>query len=709
MPFFSPVWARRPSVTWVHHVHDTMWEMTLPPRLARARAHHRVPRRAAAVPAHADRHLVGVVEARAGRPARLLGGTGSMSCRRVSIRGSRRAARVRRRRSSSRSVASFRSSGSRSSVDALAACRVRHPQLRAVIVGEGYERQALEARRREMDAESWISLPGWLPDEELVDLYRQAWVVASASAHEGWGMTLTEAAACGTPAVATRIAGHDDAVVHDRTGLLVDGPDFARALDRILADDDVAGPTRRGGACSSRTAHLGRDGARHARGARGRNAPPTQRRERAGNRRQSRSRSPPVPRPGRAPRSVTSVSRCSRTCRCCARRRARSRPTRSSTCTSTPVGCSTAPSSMWDPNIGMGTVTHQNIGYLFPMGPYYWVFDRLGVPDWVAQRLWLGSLLFAAGVGRALPAAHVRAARPGRRRRRARVHADAVLARLRGAHLGAPHAVGGAALADRADAQGVARRRVALSGAVRDRRADRRRRQRDRAGVRRASVRCCGSSYSWLVARDVAVAARARCDRAHRRAHHRRRRCGGSPGCRSRAAYGLNVLRYTETVEAVARTSTPNEILRGLGYWFFYGQDRLGPWIESAANYTQRPVVIIGGLRARRPRAALRRRSCGGGTARSSSASCSSAWSSRSAPIRTGARRRSAPRSRRSPAVRPPGSRCAAPARAVPLVVLATRRAARHRHEHRVRRAAPSRAAGARGRRAWRSSSSCCS
>ena len=35
MPFFSPVWARRPTVAWLHHVHDTMWEMTLPPRLAR--------------------------------------------------------------------------------------------------------------------------------------------------------------------------------------------------------------------------------------------------------------------------------------------------------------------------------------------------------------------------------------------------------------------------------------------------------------------------------------------------------------------------------------------------------------------------------------------------------------------------------------------------------------------------------------------------
>ena len=55
--------------------------------------------------------------------------------------------------------------------------------------------------------------------------------------------------------------------------------------------------------------------------------------------------------------------------------------------------------SMWDPHIGLGTVTHQNLGYLFPMGPYYWLMQRLGAPDWVAQRLWLGTLIFAAGVG----------------------------------------------------------------------------------------------------------------------------------------------------------------------------------------------------------------------------------------------------------------------------------------------------------------------
>ena len=54
---------------------------------------------------------------------------------------------------------------------------------------------------------------------------------------------------------------------------------------------------------------------------------------------------------------------------------------------------------MWDPHIGAGTVPHQNIGYLFPMGPFFWVLEHLGVPDWVAQRLWLGSLTFAAALG----------------------------------------------------------------------------------------------------------------------------------------------------------------------------------------------------------------------------------------------------------------------------------------------------------------------
>jgi glycosyltransferase involved in cell wall biosynthesis len=60
-------------------------------------------------------------------------------------------------------------------------------------------------------------------------------------------MTITEAGASGTPAVATRIAGHTDAIVHDHSGLLVDRrEDFVLALDRVLRDTELRERLSRG-------------------------------------------------------------------------------------------------------------------------------------------------------------------------------------------------------------------------------------------------------------------------------------------------------------------------------------------------------------------------------------------------------------------------------------------------------------------------------
>jgi glycosyltransferase involved in cell wall biosynthesis len=75
---------------------------------------------------------------------------------------------------------------------------------------------------------------------ELVELYQRAWVLAATSVREGWGMTVTEAAACGTPAVVSRIAGHVDAVEDDVTGLLFDNDDqLVKVLDRVIGDEDL--------------------------------------------------------------------------------------------------------------------------------------------------------------------------------------------------------------------------------------------------------------------------------------------------------------------------------------------------------------------------------------------------------------------------------------------------------------------------------------
>ena len=83
-------------------------------------------------------------------------------------------------------------------------------------------------------------MAGKVSDEELVSLYRRAWAVASASVAEGWGMTLTEAAACGTPAVATDIAGHRDSVAAGRSGLLSPSSrDLVRDLTAVLTDESL--------------------------------------------------------------------------------------------------------------------------------------------------------------------------------------------------------------------------------------------------------------------------------------------------------------------------------------------------------------------------------------------------------------------------------------------------------------------------------------
>ena len=167
---------------------------------------------------------------------------------------------------------------------------------------------------------------------------------------------------------------------------------------------------------------------------------------------------------------------------------------------------------MWDPNIGLGTVTHQNIGYLFPMGPYYWVLHLLGVPAWVAQRLWLGSILFAAGARRAVPAAHAARARS----RRAGRDASCSCSRRtrstsrRGISVILLPWAGAAVDVGAHDPRAARGRGWRVPGDLRHRRADRRRRERDRARVRRASRPVLWIRTRVCVTREVDVATRAR-------------------------------------------------------------------------------------------------------------------------------------------------------------------------------------------------------
>src|SRR5436190_23557220 len=56
--------------------------------------------------------------------------------------------------------------------------------------------------------------------------------------------------------------------------------------------------------------------------------------------------------------------------------------------------------SIWSATTDLGHVqSGQFTGYLFPMAPWFAAGDALGVPMWIVQRLWFGTLLLLAGWG----------------------------------------------------------------------------------------------------------------------------------------------------------------------------------------------------------------------------------------------------------------------------------------------------------------------
>ena len=252
MPFLSPLWYRGPKIVFLHHVHAEMWGMVLPPRLARLG--DTMERRIAPLLYRSSRIVTlsessrrEIIEMMGLRPALIT----------VAPPGIDPAFSPGGERSADPLVVAVGRLVPVKRFDvllrALAELRRRVPTLRAAIIGEGYGRPELEALRRALGAEEWLALPGRVGDDELVSWYRAAWVVASTSVREGWGMTLTEAAACATPAVASGIAGHADAVVQGESGLLVErDDDFAGALERVLTDGTLRSRLGRGALARAR-------------------------------------------------------------------------------------------------------------------------------------------------------------------------------------------------------------------------------------------------------------------------------------------------------------------------------------------------------------------------------------------------------------------------------------------------------------------------
>ena len=244
-----------------------------------------------------------------------------------------------------------------------------------------------------------------------------------------------------------------------------------------------------------------------------------------------------------------------------------------------PAGLMRRAVDLWNPHMSGGSVSHQAIGYLWPMGPYFWLTDVAGIPAWLAHQWWVAGIQFLAALGVLALLRHLMPRHP----------AQLVAAGLYGlSPLVLGHVTGVSALllpyaalgwlvlcVVRACEDGGWRWPAAFAlivttagslngsslffvmvGALLwvpfavwgERTANL------RAGFMvlvRLGVLTLVTQLWWMVAYGV----------------------GGT--------YGIGILSVTETVHTTNLTTSSIEILRGLGYWFFYGTDNIGPWLPD--------------------------------------------------------------------------------------------------------------------------------
>jgi glycosyltransferase involved in cell wall biosynthesis len=111
----------------------------------------------------------------------------------------------------------------------------RFPSLSLVLVGRGSDRPRLEALAKELALEARTSFTGFVSDDERDELLAESRVCVCPSEKEGWGLTVIEANAVGTPVVASDAPGLRDSVRAGETGLLAPPGDVATFASRIGA------------------------------------------------------------------------------------------------------------------------------------------------------------------------------------------------------------------------------------------------------------------------------------------------------------------------------------------------------------------------------------------------------------------------------------------------------------------------------------------
>jgi glycosyltransferase involved in cell wall biosynthesis len=253
IPYFSPLWRRKPSLCLVNHVHTDQWETRFPgPIAAGCRAVE-----SKVMPfVYRNRRFVVISES----TADALAGVGVRESAITVIEpGVDLPAAPLPAKSADPLFLSLNRLVPHKRIDLLLEAwrlAARTTPGRLIVAGDGPELQDL--RRRAVTIPR-VEVRGRISEGEKRDLLAQAWAVVTTAHHEGWGMSVMEAAASATPALAVDARGIRDAVVDGTTGVIVRTTDdalipeaFAAAMVEFAEDHERRQEL---GLCARRRAH----------------------------------------------------------------------------------------------------------------------------------------------------------------------------------------------------------------------------------------------------------------------------------------------------------------------------------------------------------------------------------------------------------------------------------------------------------------------
>jgi len=233
IPWFSPLFAKKPVVTIIHQLVREIFYEELPPILATVgylsepavyRLYSRSMIVAMSKSTAEDLRQLGIPQ----KNIRIIGPGCPYPCNEripLDMRSQTLIGCVSRL---------MRYKGVQFAIGAINKVRERIPDIRLEIAGSGPYQEELEKLANRMDLGTNVAFLGRVTEQRKLDFYRESRAIVLASIREGYGLSVIEANSVGTPAIGWNVQGLKDSIVDNSTGLLANFPDIGDLAKHIV-------------------------------------------------------------------------------------------------------------------------------------------------------------------------------------------------------------------------------------------------------------------------------------------------------------------------------------------------------------------------------------------------------------------------------------------------------------------------------------------